>query len=309
MKVSYTLSCILILALIIFSSCSGEEEAPKPVQRIPIKIVKPIPTPPPEKQLSSPEAEEEKAEESQIEAEEEKAEKAQTEAEEKNILTAREVPADKPKEGLISGPEAKTEDETGKITRTEDKGQGEKALAETGQGEVIKEAAKKSEAAYYKVEKGEGLLSIAAKKEVYGDPLKWPILYRYNMDGLRSLKVENFSPAMALPEGMSLQVISLKESRERQKKLMLGDWVVNVLSVSEDKVEELNSATLKLLKGGYSPYITRVKIKDKYWLRLRIGFFKDKTDANRETEKLKCLLGFSNFWITEADKAEIEQFS
>jgi len=92
--------------------------------------VKPIPTPPPEKQLSSPEAEEEKAEESQIEAEEEKAEKAQTEAEEKNILTAREVPADKPKEGLISGPEAKTEDETGKITRTEDKGQGEKALAE-----------------------------------------------------------------------------------------------------------------------------------------------------------------------------------
>jgi len=79
------------------------------------------------------------------------------------------------------------------------------------------------------------------------------------MDGLRSLNLENFSPNVVLPEGTSLQVISLKESRERQKKLMLGDWVVNVLSVSEDKVEELNSATLKLLKGGYSPYITRVK--------------------------------------------------
>ncbi|MBN1228083.1 MAG: SPOR domain-containing protein [Deltaproteobacteria bacterium] len=309
MKVSYALSCILISALIIFSSCSGEEEAPKPVQRIPIKIVKPIPTPPPEKQVSSQEAEGKKAEKSQIAAEEEKGEKPQTEAKEENILTAGEVSADKPKEALVSGPEAKTEDEAGKITRTGDKGQGEKALAETGQGEVIEEASEQSEGDSYKVKEGESLLSIAAKKEVYGDPLKWPLLYRYNMDGLRLLKVENFSPDTALPEGMSLHVISLKESRERQKKLMLGDWVVNVLSVSEDKVEELNSAALKLLKGGYSPYITRVKIKDKYWLRLRIGFFKDKADASKDTEKLKCLLGFSNFWITEADKAEIEQFS
>jgi len=297
MKVSYAVSCIVILAFIIFSSCSGEEEPPKPVQRIPIKIVRPMPIPPPEKQVSSPEFKEEKAE------------KAQVEEEEKNILTAREVPADKPKERLLSGPEAKTEDEAGKTTRTVDKGQGKKPLAETGQGEVIKEASEKSETDSYKVKEGESLLSIAAKMEVYGDPLKWPILYRYNMDGLRSLKVENFSPTIALPEGMSLQLISLKESRERQKKLMLGDWVVNVLSVSEDKVEELNSAALKLLKGGYSPYITRVKIKDKYWLRLRIGFFKDKAGASKDTEKLKCLLGFSNFWITEADKAEIEQFS
>ncbi len=297
MRISYALSCILILALIIFSSCSGEEEAPKPVQRIPIKIVRPMPIPPPEKQVSSPEVEGEKGEQ------------PQTEAKDESILTAKEMPADKPKEALVSSPEAKTQDEASKITRTEDKGQGEKALAETGQGEVIKEASKKSEAAYYKVEKGEGLLSIAAKKEVYGDPLKWPILYRYNMDVLGSVKVENFSPTMALPEGMPLHVISLKESRERQKKLTLGNWVVNVLSVSEDKAEELNSAALKLLKGGYSPYITRAKIKDKYWLRLRIGFFKDKAGASKDTEKLKCLLGFSNFWITEADKAEIEQFS
>ncbi|MDP6180052.1 MAG: LysM domain-containing protein [Desulfatiglandales bacterium] len=39
-----------------------------------------------------------------------------------------------------------------------------------------------NKAGYYVVQKGDSFPKIAARKDVYGDPLNWPILYRLNRD-------------------------------------------------------------------------------------------------------------------------------
>ena len=64
------------------------------------------------------------------------------------------------------------------------------------------EPEKKGEPGTYIVQSGESLSAIAGKAEIYGDPLKWPILYRLNLSRLESLKADVELPFRELPEGV-----------------------------------------------------------------------------------------------------------
>ena len=295
MRASPVILYALVVPLFIFSDCSREEEPPQPPPR-PAKIVRPIQIPSPEKPAPLLATNEEK-----ITADQQK----DTEG---DILITKEVLLDKPEETPLADVEKKAKDETGQMTKIKSTAQEKQPLIKTESGELEKETVKKSEVPYYTVKKGESLIAIAAKKEVYGDPLKWPILYRYNMDEIGSLKRGEFSPDMVLSDGMTLKIITQKGSRERLKNVTHGKWVINILSVTNTIAKELNSTAIKLIKAGYNPYITRVNIKKKEWARLRIGFFKNMEDASKEGEKIKAVLNFSNFWITTAGKKEIEEF-
>jgi len=158
---------------------------------------------------------------------------------------------------------------------------------------------------YYIVKQGEGLSGIAAREDVYGDSLKWPILYRLNMDKLNNLQLGDGFLDRELPEGMRLKIITPDEARENLKRRINKVWVVNVLSATTK--EEIVPATIRLIKNGYPAYITYFKLKAKDWMRLRVGFFENKTEADMERKKIMTLLNLDYSWVTKVGK-ELAEF-
>jgi hypothetical protein len=162
------------------------------------------------------------------------------------------------------------------------------------------------EPGYYAIKKGDSLARIAGRRDVYGDPLKWPILCRLNMDKLGKMAVwEDFADRPLL-EGMRLKIITPEEKKENLKKRANKVWVVNVLSTPNKK--EIIPATMKLLQEGYLAYITRTKVKGKDYMRLRVGFFGKKAEADAAGEKIKALLNLGDPWKTKAGEEEFRDF-
>jgi hypothetical protein len=173
-------------------------------------------------------------------------------------------------------------------------------------GGVKKEKRAEPEPGYYYIKKGDSLARIAGRKDVYGDPLKWPILCRLNMDKLGKMAVWDDFADRPLLEGMRLKIITPDEKKENLEKRANKRWVVNVLSTPNKK--EIIPATVKLLQEGYLAYITRTKVKGKDYMRLRVGFFGEKAEADAAGEMIKALLNFGDPWKTKAGKEEFRDF-
>jgi hypothetical protein len=201
----------------------------------------------------------------------------------------------------------------------------EKTITETKEGEDVKTAVIEEKAletpetdageketiteeviGYYIAKRGDSLSSIAAREDVYGDPFKWPILYRLNMDKLGKLQLVEGPPDGEVPEGLRLRIISPDERMENLKRISHNMWVVSVLSSTSDR--EIIPAAIRLIRSGYPVYITRVKVKAKDWMRLRVGFFKNRTDADKVGKKIMSMLNLHDSWITKAGKQELEEF-
>jgi hypothetical protein len=172
--------------------------------------------------------------------------------------------------------------------------------------DMEKEKAAEEVSGYYIVKKGESLSHIASRQDVYGDPLKWPFLYRRNLDRLSKLPLGELLPESELPEGLRLRIISPDEVRENLKGRLHKLWVVNVLSTTTN--EMITPVAVRLITNGYPVYITRAKVKGRDWIRLRVGFFKDRTEADREGERIMAMLNLADSWVTKVDKGELEEF-
>jgi hypothetical protein len=83
-------------------------------------------------------------------------------------------------------------------------------------------------------------------------------------------------------------------------------WVVNVLSTPNRK--EIVPAAMKLLQQGYLAYITRTNVKGKNYMRLRVGFYEEKAEADAVGEKIKALLNLGEPWKTKAGEEEVKEF-
>lgn len=169
-----------------------------------------------------------------------------------------------------------------------------------------KTATEKEIPGFYAVKKGECLSDIASKEDVYKDSLKWPILYRLNLEKLQALKLKQTSQDRELPEGMLLKTTASSAVARDSKAKPQNVWAINVLSTTT--AEKIPPVAIKLIKNGYLTYITRFKSKDKEWMRLRVGFFGNKARAESEGKKIMAMLDLSDSWITKADKQEIEEF-
>lgn len=131
---------------------------------------------------------------------------------------------------------------------------------------------------FYTVKPGDNLASIAGRNDVFGDPVKWSILYRLNYNQLKHLSGSNNLPRQELSQGMKLNIITEKDQKRNLEERKNQFWVVNVLSSPSEK--EIIQETDRLIKNGYPVYITRVYIEGKKRQRLRIGFFKTKSEAD-----------------------------
>ena len=182
----------------------------------------------------------------------------------------------------------------------------EKAIKPPETETMEKERAAEEVAGYYIVKKGDSLSSISGRDDVYGDSLKWPILYRLNMDKIGELQlVEDFLDR-ELPEGLMLKVITPDAARENLRSNANKIWSVNVLSATT--IGEIIPSTIMLIRSGYLVYITSAKVKGKDWMRLRVGFFKNRTEADAERKKIMTLLNLDNSWITKVGQKEFEEF-
>ncbi len=182
------------------------------------------------------------------------------------------------------------------------------SLKEKASKTVIKkkETKKKEGVGYYTVKKSDSLSRIAGREDVYGDTLKWPILYRHNLDKLSGRKIAEDFPYRKLHEGMRLKIITPKELRKIQQKRADHVWAVNILSVSDER--ELVPQAVRLIKEGYTVYFTRVKVKGKDWMRLRLGFYKSKKEADTEGKKVMALLKLVDSWSVKIGEKEFAKF-
>jgi len=162
-------------------------------------------------------------------------------------------------------------------------------------------------AGHYKVKKGDSLASIAAQEGVYGDPLKWPSLYRLNMGRLKKMGISEDLDKRALPEGIELGFVTPGQARENTKRLSGKHWVVNVFSSPE--ISKIVPLAVKLMQSGYHVYITKAKVKGKEWIRLRAGFFKNRREASAAGKKMMSLLKINGAWVAKIGKEERKRFA
>jgi hypothetical protein len=164
------------------------------------------------------------------------------------------------------------------------------------------EGLKREEKGYYITEKSDSLSKIAGRKDIYGDSLKWPIIYRLNMKELDDMAKDANFPKREISAGTRLKIILQTDARENLKKRAKDYWIVNVISLPEEA--SIVPYAVKLIKNGYPAYITRVDIKGKEWMRLRVGFFGQKEEAEENGRKLVDLLDVSDIWTTKVGDIE-----
>ena len=157
----------------------------------------------------------------------------------------------------------------------------------------------------YKVVKGDTLFKIAGKKDVYGNPFKWPSLFHHNMDILKDMEVSRNFDKKELPEGLDLRFTTSKEAIKKLKELGQKQWAVNIFS--SQATQDVVPVAVKLMKKDYHVYIVKAKIKGADWFRLRVGFFKNASEARDASKKISSIVNVHDAWITKVEKKEIEE--
>jgi hypothetical protein len=162
--------------------------------------------------------------------------------------------------------------------------------------------------AFYRVGRNDSLLEIAGRKEVYGDVLKWPSLYRLNRGALEKMKVTESVPVEKLPEGLRLKYVSRDEASERLAEVEDKLWVVDVASARS--MNGVVPPAILLLRKGYQAYLTKTQLAGEEWIRLRVGFYKDILEALKVSDEVKAMLSLSETPLpTKIDRKEWERFA
>ena len=160
---------------------------------------------------------------------------------------------------------------------------------------------------YYRVRTGDSLFKIAGRKDVYGDSLKWPSIYRLNIDKLGRLGVIEDLQHTMLPGGFDLRFVTADEAAKNLAELGGKCWVVNVASVQDSK--EIVPPVIALVKNGYHVYLTMAMVKGKEWMRLRVGFFKGRSETVAASKKIMAMVDVKDAWVTKINKRELDQFA
>lgn len=160
---------------------------------------------------------------------------------------------------------------------------------------------------YYLVKKGDNLSTISARDDVYGNPLNWPILYRHNLDKLGKMEPDPNLPEKDIPTEMKLKIITAEAAKENIIERANKTWVINVMSTTTE--EEIVAPAVTLMKEGYQVYVTNARVKGKDWMRLRVGFFESKDEADAEGKKIMAILNFVKPWTTRIGEIEHRKYA
>ena len=173
--------------------------------------------------------------------------------------------------------------------------------------EAIKEPpAPIEEANIYTTKDGDTLSDISARTDVYNNPVKWPILYRYNPEAFSSIKDKEHLYDAILPAGIRLKIVP-KEEVEKNLESRPGYYYVANL-ISSPSMKEIVPQIVKLMDEGHFVYISTAMVDGKEWYRLRAGFFKTRSEANIEGDKIRIHLKIPDIWTAKIGDEEFHEF-
>ncbi len=158
----------------------------------------------------------------------------------------------------------------------------------------------------YTVEKGDSLSKISERNDIYGNPLKWTSLFRLNMSKFKEMELTRYFHIQELPEGLILRFVTSSEAAEVLAEFDNRIYSVNVLSTETSKQITLHATTL--LTNGFNAYICTGTANDKEWMRLRVGFFKNHSEAVEVGKQISSVLNGTNVWVVEIGKTETNDY-
>jgi len=161
---------------------------------------------------------------------------------------------------------------------------------------------------FYRVRKNDSLSDIAGRKEVYGDALKWPGLFRLNLSALEKMKATDSLPVEKLPEGLRLKYVSRDQASENLETMADKLWVVEAASAKS--MNAVVPLAIVLIGKGHHAYLTESQLAGEEWIRLRVGFYKDILEALKVSGEVKAQLNMSETPMPiKLDKKEFERFA
>lgn len=166
--------------------------------------------------------------------------------------------------------------------------------------EAKAESTPELEETLYWVRESQTLFEIAGRDDVYRDALKWPALFRLNMDRLPS--AENLS-GKPVPKGTRLRIVTPDQAAKRAA--MMGErlWVVTAASVRT--LEMTVSPATALMRKGYHVYLERTDLAGEQWIRLRVGFYPNILEALAVCNEIKALISPSGeLCVTKIEAGE-----
>ena len=141
--------------------------------------------------------------------------------------------------------------------------------------------------------------------EGYKDPLKWIILFRFNLEALgRWPEAPDFADRN-LPQGTRLKIVMPRPPMTGGKEAD-SLWVANVMSARSN--EEIVPLAVRLARRGFPVYLTRTQVKGQEWMRLRVGFFAGRAEAQEVGRRIKEAVPAEEPWILKAGKEEYDEF-
>jgi hypothetical protein len=158
----------------------------------------------------------------------------------------------------------------------------------------------------YVTKRGDTLLAIAGKADIYNNPLKWPLLYRDNPKALSSLKGKDNFYIESLPAGIKFKITSEKEMEKNLENRPARYYVANL--ISSPYMKEIAPLVVKLIDAGFYAYISSTMIDGREWYRLRAGFYKTRSEANSEGDNIKKHLKIPDIWTAKANEEEYQDF-
>jgi len=157
----------------------------------------------------------------------------------------------------------------------------------------------------YTVAEGDSLAVIAGREEVFGDPLKWPILYQLNRERLEGVVLDERLPERTLPMGKRLRYAL--DEKAAAKAAGNTYWVVNV--ISSPTADKIDGPAVRLIEKGFPVYISRATVKGQKWMRLRVGFFKSRGAALEAGKELQQVLGQEDSWPVRIGPEETAEYA
>ncbi len=276
---------VLFAAVLVLGGCSKEDQPPpKGKNKVVVAIVKPVP--------ESVEAEPvEKAGPREVPSTgEQKAEPREESAPlVPSALEVKKVTPPTAKEEASSSNEAAVAGSSGATTTPA--ASKEKKVTEPEKGVA-------------RVGEGESLSAFAAREDTCGDPLKWTSVYRLNTKHLAMLRTWKDITEKPLQSGLPLRYLSPVNNPESP--VQAKPWVVTVRSWRSPG--RLAAPAIKLIESGFHVYITRAEVKGKQWLRLRVGFYPNKSEAMAARDRIREILANNDSWLARAGKGELEEF-
>lgn len=144
----------------------------------------------------------------------------------------------------------------------------------------------RSEETVYRVRESQTLFEIAGRPDVYGDVLKWPTLFRLNMDKFQSAEDLLGKP---IPKGTRLRMVTRDQASKRAAMMAGKLWVVNAASVRT--LDKTVAPAIAMIEKGYHVYLIKTDLAGEEWIRLRVGFYPNILEAMAVCEEIKPLTG------------------